>query len=374
MHLVSTGATVAIVSAVALVVSGGAVETLSPEDDHNKVLLIQGIASESTCIGDGDFKERLSWLTSALSESDAAPGISPGDFLYYAYESPYTETGFSKDKTVRPGGTCADGETPRYSKKDSCWSLDDVYKSGGEKPVLGQAKRLAAYLEDYFEDEDNPRNLSIIAHSQGGVLATYTILEELAKEYQHRITAIITLDSPLRGINSLSAPLLQLTSACAGDPRLDSSFDMLPGSAVINRIATEQEDNPPPTKLYTVNAKPGCLAGAVKSPDPPRPLQIFVKVASALLKVACVRVPLINDAHSDLAWWSNSNKNSENTRHITVGAQTHTDIWAGCFVSRSKCDDDSSATELGAEGERLVRFISCAVSNQTNSNCKEVAD
>ena len=297
-----------------------------------KVMFIQGIGSVSACpnsdnAGESipekkDFVGRLSWLASALAQQDV--GLDSDDFLYYAYRSPYTKNRL-----------CADGETPNYSERDVCWSLDDVYKVLFFKkkavPDGGQATRLASFLRNYLAN--NPgTNLSIVAHSQGGVLATYTIKEKLSQDYLDRIKAIVTFDSPLGGILKIAPEGLKIFSKCAGlDRRLDSSFDMASGSAVIKRINDGRDT--PSTKLYTISADPGCLK----------------------LLVLCTPFPLIPNSHSDVPSWS---KERHPERHLVVDVKTHSDIWEG--------------RSLPGERLRLVRFTACAVA-ELPVDCKDFA-
>jgi hypothetical protein len=186
---------------------------------------------------------------------------------------------------------------------------------------------MAEFIEGYLSS--NPTtDIAIVGHSQGGVLPTYTIKEALSESYQSRVLSVVTMDSPLGGINRAGAQLYRSISGCAhNDFRLDSPFDLLTGSGVISRI---NDSIVPSAKLYTVDGNPGC--GQV--------LQRF-----------CTRFPLIDDSHSTTAWA---------TDHIRVAAQTHGDIWDGCFgVGRECVASDGSG--LNSEGTRLVDFVACAV-------------
>jgi hypothetical protein len=299
----------------------GSVEIQVTRPDHT-VLFIQGIASSSTCTdASSDFLGRVSWLRGALTSS-----IGPNtEFLYYAYRSPNTGS-----------PSCADDpDVPQYNRLDSCWSIDDTYEALRidaqgrsrleRKPIDGggQASRLASYLKGYIDSHPN-EDMSIVTHSQGGVLASYTVKAKLSTAYAAHIRAIVTLDSPLGGINSQAGPVLRSFSHCQnGDRQLDSSYDMLPNSAVINRINDRIH---PSTRIYTVDANPGALGSIIK---------------------------LVDDRHSQTGWQS---------AHIQVAAKTHGDIWNGCFVeSTGKLCAQQDGSGLGVVGQRLVRFTACGL-------------
>ena len=282
------------------------------------ILLIQGIASSSTCSSSSDFIGRVSWLQGSLQ-----PLLGPGSkFLYYAYRSPYTSS-----PTCSPSSS-----VPNYKKTDSCWSLDDSYSPLPlvTKPVPGggEATRLAAYLRSYLDSHPG-ETISIVAHSQGGVLASYVVKAKLSSTYTKRIQSITTYDSPLGGINSAAAELLRDASWCGNfDNRLDSPYDMLGKSAVIQKI---NDSSRPLTLVYTVDANPGYLCAAI-SP---------------------CHIELVDDAHST-TWWA--------TSHIQIAAETHGNIWDGCFIgmSAASCKQLVAPTNLNLQGRELVRFTACA--------------
>ena len=296
------------------------------EPPDRKVLFIQGIGSES-CPDDSQFVNRIRWLREELEQQ--VPGMGADDFLYYEYTS------------THDGGADCSG-TGSYTRQDSCWSLDDAFKQGifdREVQDGGQGERLAALIRQHLADPDV--ELSIIAHSQGGVLAAYTIKEKLSQEYQKRVRAIVTLDSPLRGINRAGAGLLRTFAGCANDDRqFDSSFDMLPGGGVVGRI---NDGDVPETKLFTVDGDPGCQ---------PLPAN------------RCTAFALIDDFHSDAHW---------STAHISVAAETHGDIWDGCFrEGEFRTGPGCGGGALPREGMRLVRFAACAVA-ELSSDCAAFA-
>ncbi len=304
------------------------VNSQGPATRQTKVLFIQGIGSSSSC-SDG-FAPGLSWLTGSLVQQITS--LNHDDFLYYAYRSPYT-----------PSGTCSDGN-PRYSNLDSCWTIDDTYRDRGERRVnAGQAKRLAAYLRSYL-DAHPSTDFALVTHSQGGVLAAYTVKQELSAAYRQRVQALVTLDSPLGGINTLGAGLLRSEVGCANnDLRLDSAFDMKPGDNVIGRI---NDGFRPATRLYTVDADPGCQPW--------------------LSNRRCTRFGLIDAEHAT-SWWA--------TSRLKVRSDFHSDPWIGCFLlaaGGTQCSD-SLGIGLPPEGAKLARFVACAVGN-LSTNCRAYAN
>ena len=279
------------------------------------VLFIQGISSSSTCADSPDFAGHLSWYRSSLNAL-----VGPGSkYIYYGYRSPHTSQPLCAPTASHPA-------YPQYAKPDACWSIDDVYTDVVKVrsvPNGGEATRLANFLTSYF-DVHPSETISIVAHSEGGVLATYTIKQKLntpeRSKYLKRIHSIVTLDSPLAGINSLAPAGLSVKSDCPQkDRRFDSSYDMGSGSAVIGRIT---DSSKPKTRVFTVDANPGSFAG----------------------------VPLVNDAHSRV-WWE--------AAHIQVASPTHGDVWSGNLAATAK--------------RKLVRFTACAVDDLA-SDCTAYAN
>ena len=123
---------------------------------------------------------------------DLAPlGLRSSDILYYSYRSPAV-----------PPAACASSTNPGYEKAASCWSLDDIFGNDGE----------AAYLDGFVKDlviADPQVEIYFIGHSQGGVLATYYAAHYAASAIRARIRSVITVDSPLAGVD--------LTHALVGD-------------------------------------------------------------------------------------------------------------------------------------------------------------
>jgi hypothetical protein len=218
------------------------------------VVFIDGIGSTGDCSFDG-------WnakIKPAL-ETGTSSGLAKYDFDFERYI--YT----SQDELAMEPGDCRS-----WDRRDSCWSIDNKYKWVWEFTLFGQAMRLANYLDDYLRQ--NPGDLSIIAHSQGGVLATYMIRQFKGTFPRlSRVTSIVTLDSPLRGIPlpPAGAAIYEMfVPKCRDvwdlDTEYDSAYDMLVGNQVPTRI---NEDGNPSATLFTVGELGGVGATALLGYD-----------------------------------------------------------------------------------------------------------
>ncbi len=213
-----------------------------------------------------------------------------------------------------------------------------MYKHGlfrtAQVPDGGQATRLASFLTKYLDGHPG-EDLSILAHSEGGVVGVYTAKEKLNSAYAARIKAIVTLDSPLGGINGAARGVVKLGSDCPfGDRRYDAASDMDPTSAVITGINVASQ---PTTKLYTVDAVPGYFA--------------------------VTHIAAVDLEHSTTSWAAS---------HIQVAATGHGDIWKGCFIQTSGCVD-AGGINLGTQGRRLARFAACGAADLAD-DCAKYAD
>ena len=208
--------------------------TPTPPAPKLKVLFIQGIGSTS-CKNPNDaaadFAEHVKWLRDSLQKD--VEGLNDDSFLYYAYTS-------ERPKPTPPRSClddlCPKGVCPDYNKHDACWSLDDRYRPatavGPTEKVIGQGQRLASYIADNVADDEE---LSIVAHSQGGVLAAYMVQEldrrtgssdaKWPNAESRTVRAIVTLDSPLRGIGWFAADVLRGIGSCGDDRREDAGDD-----------------------------------------------------------------------------------------------------------------------------------------------------
>ena len=290
---------------------------------HNEVLFISGIGSYDDCgANPNDAHTQTNetrWMWDYLTTTgwiSLTTGLTPADFTTYDYTS--------GDDTFQ---SCNAGGTPGFTKLDSCWSLDNVYSGpDGDQYLLGQAIRLASYIHLL---PSNTR-VTIIAHSQGGVLATYTVHDYLTlAEDRAKVKGIVTLDSPLGGIPDGSAGLLRSHSDCANnDLRLDSAFDMLPGKPAVGLSGGSHW---PATRLYTVNETGEDTLFCVPWP------------------AMCFGGELIDDSHSQIPGWQGS--------HVQVTTGDHGTIWNG--TGGSTYENDLEKAYIGCAAAGLSPPSSC---------------
>ncbi|MDO8614378.1 MAG: SdrD B-like domain-containing protein [Dehalococcoidia bacterium] len=296
------------------------------------VLYITGIASEGNCFTpalDHPDLPGWRWISDPLMEGG---GIAAGDFLEYIYRD---------GEDAAP--VCSSPNDPtRFDRHDSCWSLDNSIDSdvggslrnppAGSGPPKGQAEKLKNFIKAYLRDHAGVQ-LSIIAHSQGGVLAAYTLARYRSDPDIAKVSSLVTLDSPLQGIRTLAGTDLGISQVrswafgCDGDDdkRYDSIWDMLPGRAVINEI-TYPGNWPNDTSLYTVNEKGADCFGPL-----------------------CIE--LIPDSESKFGW---------ELGHIGVNTGGHAKLANG--------SGDREATN------KVVAFIKCAILGPppgANADCQD---
>jgi len=296
-----------------------------PPTRYNVVLFIQGISSESHCDdGPDENYNRISWLKDFLTSPSRAAesGLRQADFLYYDYTS--------GDNSPAP---CAAKSIPDYGSGDACWSLDDSYMfQFSPKPLKGQGRRLAEYLHEYLQDNWYAQ-ITMIGHSQGGVIAAYAVTSDfndvLTDSDRAKINAIVTLDSPLGGVPELGADAYHLLwPACPAQAEYDSGPDMAHTSQLTARLHNPPYPSVPPNTdshvpLYTVDGNPGCVGVAIGS--------------------ICLGVVVANDEHSQASEWERD--------HLRVDAPDHGDVWSGW--------DGNDRRE--AERQTLGRFVHCAI-------------
>jgi pimeloyl-ACP methyl ester carboxylesterase len=200
------------------------------------VLFIKGTPSDGDCKIDGWATIRDNLKTRLV--------MANSDFLEYDYTS-----GNDTAQQCEP----PDDQFVQYDKYDSCWSLNDAWGASCLSGNTGQGERLATYLNTYLEANPNV-NLSIVGHSQGGLLAVYA-LREFASQYPSlgRIGSVVTLDSPLKGITRFSSGVFRKHWQGCGslDSCYDSAYDMHPMSPVVNLVKSDNPGQWP--RVFTVD-------------------------------------------------------------------------------------------------------------------------
>ncbi len=318
-----------------------------------RVLFITGVPSSGVCnlnlywpysLGtgfywNGDYADLYSpdWIKTPLKQ---LTGMTENDFLYYIYTTDdpimnlnaYLTFGCFSDVYTFP-------EMPLYyNHYDTCWSLDNQYKyksglfSTSTGYVVGQGERLAEYLNQYLQDNPDV-DLSIIGHSQGGLLAVYAV-NQYSGTYPSlkRIKNIITLDSPLRGI-SIAAPVFKSIADCPSDGVFDSAYDMGGGSDVVKAVKADAKNPPVPSvRLFTVD-ETGLDYG----------------------------FELVTKEDSETNWSTDS---------IMVHTGNHADLLvggAGCY-DQATGSTDLSRCYYPNETKKLSAFISCAIAWDPHSH------
>lgn len=277
------------------------------------IMFVGGIGSDAGCSGGDRFRSsddvyHTAWIEEYLQEDWPRAHLGRTvEFAIYDYSA--------RDDVTEP---CAD-----YEPEDTCWSLDNAYRDalGQTRSLRGQAARFADELTRILRS-DSDANISIIAHSQGGVLAAYAIHDYLSDEtLRKRITAIVTLDSPLGGVSSTD-DLLRAGPCGLGaalDQASDSPSDLSDQGPVIRAIHTTPWPNVP---LYTVDAAPG-----------------LIRIAQ--LGGASINYLVADDDHASLKGWESA--------HLSIATDDHNAVFAR---------PDGTTT---SDDDRLLQFIGCAL-------------
>ena len=157
-------------------------------------------------------------------------------------------------------------------------------------------------------DHPNDR-ITLIGHSQGGVLAAYVASggvdspDVLSSEELGKINAVITLDSPLQGVNSAGANVYDTVWDCSRfNSYADSAGDMSHGSEIIRDLVSPRYKPP----LFTVDGFEGTVEGT-----------------GGLVTIA--------DPKTSSLWWQRSS--------LRVAAPDHGDVWKGTVGFRKELED-----------------------------------
>jgi len=177
------------------------------------IVLVLGNNSRAACHGWNV------WLPGFLASSEAQfvrSRVSIGKVLRFNYK----------------GGdyTCDFGPLPTYDGADTCYGIAQA---------AGRLKELI--------DSKATNKVTVIGHSQGGVIAAYLVAND--KEWaKKRIASIVTFDSPLRGAPDQNLRGLALLGACSfSDPSIQ---DMRRNARVIASLQNAASIVP----LYTLDA------------------------------------------------------------------------------------------------------------------------
>ena len=250
--------------------------TLLPGIHHSqKVVVLQGIDSKISCedvrrgrellrtqrwrngVPDQPWSESLStpaptpdlysmfWRRHSLVKflQDRIAGDWEGNVLGFSYSGKYENciTGKLSSGEAYPFGDYR--VFPRYDPMDTC---------GG---VRNAATKLSSLLTSLHDREPN-REIVLIGHSLGGMVAAYYVVEVAPPEIRSRITSIVTIDSPLQG-HDFRNPL----SVC---PEVAQSWQDIRGRTEIVRSVNSIQSTDLAKKFVHLNSTAigGYLAGA----------------------------------------------------------------------------------------------------------------
>ena len=154
------------------------------------VVYVQGINSDSSCpLGDGFLNRAPSWLQGYLeTEPWMQPHVDVVGAVYFSYrvDSPPDELAYCN------GGLGGNGAFPRYDHGDTCaYRIDSTYYD-----------KLKALVQE-TTDLNPGAKVTIVAHSQGGLIASYLVgrlSSEDASFLRDRIASVVTFDSFPEGL------------------------------------------------------------------------------------------------------------------------------------------------------------------------------
>jgi len=190
-----------------------------------KVILVQGLDSSSRCEDNSAKQDTFIARRDKVEEilRPYLPGLEAGDIYGLSYAEPYDE-GYAYCAT-RLGEKPIDGEVPIYTKPDTC---------GG----IAKGSQALQWLINNILQREPGAEFDIIAHSMGGLVASYYVVQQSEDFLSRHIHSVVLLDSPvspgLQMTNLESSLKTAIASACSStDP---SWRDMLPRSRVIGTI------------------------------------------------------------------------------------------------------------------------------------------
>jgi hypothetical protein len=180
-----------------------------------KIILVGGIDSAGSCSSDSVFLARRDTVMKILQPY--VPGLKLEDIQGLSYAEPFDQ-GYAYCATPITEKPIT-GEVPIYTKRDTC---------GG----VAKGSQALRWLINHLLQSNPGTEFDIVAHSMGGLVASYYVAQQDGEFLKQHIHSIVLLDSPVSpGLQIESSPL----SACSlSDP---SWQDMLAGSGVIGSIS-----------------------------------------------------------------------------------------------------------------------------------------
>jgi pimeloyl-ACP methyl ester carboxylesterase len=182
-----------------------------------KVILIQGIDSSSACNDDPTNPNSFAARRASVLNALAGTGLGWDDVYGFSYSGHYQDcVGGAQvyDTTALPPGAV----TPVYGRLDTCFGVAQA----AQRLRLLVSRLAALYPGATFD---------LVAHSMGGLVASYYVATQDPGFVPRRIHSVVLLDSPVDPGLSVSNP----RSVCGAGNQ--SWPDMSVGSGVIATIA-----------------------------------------------------------------------------------------------------------------------------------------
>jgi pimeloyl-ACP methyl ester carboxylesterase len=181
------------------------------------VILIQGIDSSSSCNDDPTNPNSFAARRASVLNALAGTGLGWDDVYGFSYSGHYQDcVGGAQvyDTTALPPGAV----TPVYGRLDTCFGVAQA----AQRLRLLVSRLAALYPGATFD---------LVAHSMGGLVASYYVATQDPGFVPRRIHSVVLLDSPVDPGLSVSNP----RSVCGAGNQ--SWPDMSVGSGVIATIA-----------------------------------------------------------------------------------------------------------------------------------------
>jgi len=207
----------------------GTLPTTAPFAVVRKVILIGGIDSASSCSDSSASSSTFFARRDKVKEilQPYLPGLQSWDIYGLSYADQYAYC----MQEAGPGGPSSGGGTYPLSQAPE-WAATPWYAKADTCGGVAKASASLGRLIDHILQKEPGAEFDIIAHSMGGLVASYYVAQQKDGFLKEHVHSVVLLDSPVSpGLQIETSPL----SACSlSDP---SWQDMLPGSGVIGSIS-----------------------------------------------------------------------------------------------------------------------------------------
>jgi hypothetical protein len=197
-----------------------------------KMILVGGIDSGSSCSDSGNtFFARREKVKEILQPY--LPTLQSWDIYGLSYADQYAYC----VREAGPGGPSSSGGTYPLSKAPE-WAAPPIYNARDTCGGVSKASASLGRLIDHILKSEPGAKFDIIAHSMGGLVASYYVAQQGDEFLKQHIHSVVLLDSPVSPglqITNLESFIEDVHSACTfSDP---SWQDMLPESGVVGSIS-----------------------------------------------------------------------------------------------------------------------------------------